>query len=212
MPAGDGIKLNHVISGGVYLGNDTSYARWADFPARDRGPACVLLSRKSGSAAFSTVWPPRNVVPGRPSCLIYLASGHISRYMTAFWAWRRVFRLVKDLLGVGLKDLRRDLLPTVGGQAVLYHTPRVGEGHKAVVDLIAGKGGGPDGTLLLLAHGGPHVGKDHVGPGGRLLGGADQGEFEVRLAGGKCEHLGVRGRSRRGRPPIPPCRTSGRPR
>ena len=93
---------------------------------------------------------------------------------------------------MGLKDLRRDLLPTVGGQAVLYHTPRVGEGHKAVVDLIAGKGGGPDGTLLLLAHGGPHVSKDHVGPGGRLLGGADQGEFEVRLAGGKCEHLGVR--------------------
>ena len=27
LPAGDGIKLNHVISGGVYLGNDTSYAR-----------------------------------------------------------------------------------------------------------------------------------------------------------------------------------------
>ena len=65
MPAGDGIKLNHVISGGVYLGNDTSYARWADFPARDRDPACVLaFSKKRLCRFFDSLWrahPPTRV-------------------------------------------------------------------------------------------------------------------------------------------------------
>ena len=88
-PAGTGIKLEHVISGGVYLGNDTSYARWADFPARDRDPACVLaFSKKRLCRFFDSLAAPERC-PGAALCLIYLASGHISRYMTAFWAWRR---------------------------------------------------------------------------------------------------------------------------
>ena len=41
MPEGDGIKCNIVISGGVYLGNDTSHASCADNFVRNRGEAFV---------------------------------------------------------------------------------------------------------------------------------------------------------------------------
>ena len=46
----DQIKSRHFR--GVYLGNDTSHARWADFPARDRGPACVLAFSKKRLCRF----------------------------------------------------------------------------------------------------------------------------------------------------------------
>lgn len=47
-----------------------------------------------------------------------------------------VFRLVEDLVSVGLKDLGGDLLPPVGGEAVLHHGLGVGHGHHGVVDLV----------------------------------------------------------------------------
>ena len=43
-PEGDRIKLNPVISGGVYLGNDTSHESFADNFDRNRGDAFVLSS------------------------------------------------------------------------------------------------------------------------------------------------------------------------
>ena len=96
-----------------------------------------------------------------------------------------VLRLVKDLLRVLLEHIRGDLLPPVGGEAVLYHTARVRLRHQLPVDLIAGKGLLPDGLLLLLAHGGPHVGEHHVGAHGGLPGIPAEGKTEAGGALGK---------------------------
>ena len=51
-PEGDGIKLNPVISGGVYLGNDTSHERFPDNFARNRGKAFVQSFSKKWSRHF----------------------------------------------------------------------------------------------------------------------------------------------------------------
>ena len=47
---------------------------------------------------------------------------------------------VEDLVGVGLEHLLGDLLPPVGGQAVLHHAVALGHRHQLIVDLIAHKG------------------------------------------------------------------------
>ena len=63
-----------------------------------------------------------------------------------------VFRLVEDLVGVGLKDRCGDLLSPVGGQAVLDHGAGMGGGHNGVVDLIALKDQLTLAGLALLSH------------------------------------------------------------
>ena len=45
-PEGDGIKLNPVISGGVYLGNDTSHERFANNFKGNRGESFVQFFSK----------------------------------------------------------------------------------------------------------------------------------------------------------------------
>ena len=91
---------------------------------------------------------------------------------------------------MGLKDLGGDLLPPVGGQAVLHHAAGIGDGHQGLVDLVAPEGGPPLGGLLLLAHGGPHVGEHHVDPRRGLQGIPHQGEPVARLPG-EGQHIGV---------------------
>ena len=51
-PEGDGIKLNLVISGGMYLGNDTSHESFADNFARNRDEAFVQSSSKKWLCHF----------------------------------------------------------------------------------------------------------------------------------------------------------------
>lgn len=52
LPTGDGIKLNHVISGGVYLGNDTSHDRQGDFFARNRALSVMQSFCRKRPLAF----------------------------------------------------------------------------------------------------------------------------------------------------------------
>ena len=52
MPEGDGIKCNIVISGGVYLGNDTSRESFADNFARNRDEAFVQSPSKKWLCHF----------------------------------------------------------------------------------------------------------------------------------------------------------------
>ena len=126
MPAGDGIKLNHVISGGVYLGM-TPLRKMGRLSCEGSGAQLACLLRKSGSAAFFRQSRPGTLSRGGPLSDLFGVGAH-QQVHDGLLGVEAVFRLVKDLLGVGLKDLRRDLLPTVGGQAVLYHAPRVGAG------------------------------------------------------------------------------------
>ena len=49
---------------------------------------------------------------------------------------KAVFRLIKDFLGVLLKDFCGDLLFPMGGQAVLYHGVRLCHRHNSAVDLV----------------------------------------------------------------------------
>jgi hypothetical protein len=103
-----------------------------------------------------------------------------------------VLRLVKDFLRVLLKHVSGDLLTPVGGQAVLHHAAGVGESHQLLVHLIAHKGLLTDGLLLLLAHGGPHVGEHHVSAHSGLLGIAAEGKLKVGVALGKSQHIRMR--------------------
>ena len=103
-----------------------------------------------------------------------------------------VLSLLEDLVGVGLKDLGGDLLPPVGGQAVLHHGAGVGQGHELGIDLIDPlEGQAALLGLLLLAHGGPHVGDDHIGPGHGLLGVPAQGELGIGDGLGEVQHLRI---------------------
>ncbi len=52
MPEGDGIKLNPVISGGVYLGNDTSRESFVDNFERNRDEAFVQSHSKKWLCHF----------------------------------------------------------------------------------------------------------------------------------------------------------------
>ena len=52
LPEGDGIKCNIVISGGVYLGNDTSRESFADNFARNRDEAFVRSPSKKWLCHF----------------------------------------------------------------------------------------------------------------------------------------------------------------
>ena len=51
-PEGDGIKLNPVISGGMYLGNNTSCESFADNFTRNRGKAFVQSFSKKWLCPF----------------------------------------------------------------------------------------------------------------------------------------------------------------
>ena len=67
--ADDGIKSNNVISGGVYLGNDTSHDRQGDFFARNRVLSVMQsFCRKRPLAFFDTVRDP-HALSEMPVCL-----------------------------------------------------------------------------------------------------------------------------------------------
>ena len=71
---------------------------------------------------------------------------------------------------------------------MLHHGVGLGLGHELRIHAVAGKGGFPLLALLLLAHGGPHVGDDHVG----VLGGLERGIGQLKLVpvpGGELQNL-----------------------
>ena len=75
---------------------------------------------------------------------------------------------------------------------MLHHGAGVGQLHELGVDLVDPLEGQTALLgLLLLAHGGPHVGNDHVGPGDGLLGVPAEGELGVGDGLGEVQHLGI---------------------
>ena len=66
-PEGDGIKLNPVISGGMYLGNNTSCESFADNFTRNRGKAFVQsFSKKWLCHFFDRLWGSFSAAPFCP--------------------------------------------------------------------------------------------------------------------------------------------------
>lgn len=74
-----------------------------------------------------------------------------------------VLRLIKDLRGMLLQNLRCDLFSAVCWQAMLYHCIRLCNGHDLIIDLEALECLAALLRLFLLPHGGPNVRNHHIG-------------------------------------------------
>src|SRR5262249_5551178 len=106
------------------------------------------------------------------------------------------FRLVVDNRVRRIDDLSRYLLTTVRGQAMHEHSIAGGQGEELLVDLVRRKNLLAQRRLVLLAHAGPHVSVDSVGPGGRgnrIFGDFNDGAGFLSDLPGSLHDLRVRG-------------------
>lgn len=106
-----------------------------------------------------------------------------------FFHMKAVLGFVKNLPGVGFQDLVGDLLATMGGQGMLHQAVRPGQRHAGGIQRVAVKIPAAALGFPLHAHAGPHIGEDHIGVPGGLVGVLHQAE-PVAVVPGKEQHIG----------------------
>ena len=89
-----------------------------------QAPFCLSMSKKA----------PRSGAPERGAFSVSVVAHEQAHH--GLLGVEPVLGLLKDLVGVGLKDLGGDLLSPVGGQTVLHHGTRVGQSHELIIDLV----------------------------------------------------------------------------